>query len=275
MERLQDGEGEEKVSTPTIRVRDQQGVRHVTLCRPERRNAITPQMQDELIAAFEEAAQARGCRALVLSGSGEVFCSGLDLDELRTSGSKSAAEHADDARRLARLFRTLYELPLPTVALVQGAAIAGGAGLATICDYTLATPGAKFGYTEVRIGFVPAMVSAYLALQIGDKRARGLLLSGRLFTAEEGHAMGLVSELVAPERLCQRGTEFAEQIAVNSPEAIAATKRLLAAEQAAWLDRATEAAMRASAEARGSADFREGVAAFLEKRKPVWGREPR
>lgn len=237
---------------------------------------MTPQMQDELIAALHDAAEARGCRAVVLAGAGEVFCSGLDLDELRASAGKTMEEHSADAQRIARLFRTLSACPLPTVALVQGAAIAGGAGLATICDYTLATPNAKFGYTEVRIGFVPALVSAYLVLQIGEKRARGLLLSGRLFTADEGHAMGLVNELVPPERLGQRGAELAEQLAANSPEAIATTKRLLAAEHAEWLDRATAMALEVNAEARTTADFREGVAAFLEKRRPVWGRaQPR
>ena len=99
---------------------------------------------------------------------------------------KSAEEHAADAERIARLFRTLYELPKPTIAAVQGAAIAGGTGLATMCDFTLAVPGAKFGYTEVRIGFVPALVSAFLVLQMGEKRARDLLLTGRLFTSEGG-----------------------------------------------------------------------------------------
>ena len=113
---------------------------------------------------------------------------------------KTPAEHRTDAERIARLFVTLYELPVPTIAAVHGPAIAGGTGLATICDFTLATPAAKFGFTEVRIGFVPALVSAFLALQVGDKRCRDLLLTGRLFGAAEAHRLGLVNEVVEPRR---------------------------------------------------------------------------
>jgi methylglutaconyl-CoA hydratase len=167
----------------TIVVGDVGWVRTITLNRSERRNAMTPQMQDELIAAMEQAA-ASNCRVVVLAGAGEAFCAGLDLTVLQGAKDKSAAEHRSDAERVAKLFRTLYELPKPTIAKVQGAAVAGGTGLATICDFTLAVPTARFGYTEARIGFVPALVSAYLVLQVGEKVARGLLLTGRLFDAE-------------------------------------------------------------------------------------------
>ncbi len=184
----------------------------------------------------------------------------------------SAAEHTRDAERIARLFRTLYELPKPTIAVVHGAAIAGGTGLATMCDFTLAAPGAKFGYTEVRIGFVPAVVSAFLVLQIGEKQARDLLLTARLFTSEEALRLGLVNEVVEAERLEARTLELVGVLKGNSPEALAATKRLLAAQNKAWLDGAIAEALAANAEARGTHDFREGVAAFLEKRKPVWGK---
>jgi methylglutaconyl-CoA hydratase len=171
---------------------------------------------------------------------------------------------------VARLFSTLYELPLPTIAAVHGAAIGGGTGLATICDFTLATPAAKFGYTEVRIGFVPALVSAFLALQIGDKRSRDLLLTGRLFDAAEAQRLGLVNEVVAPEALEERVNALAQVLKANSPESLAATKRLMAAQNKAWLDAAIVHAMEANARARETADFREGLAAFLEKRMPVW-----
>ncbi len=181
----------------TIVVAERASVRTITLNRPERRNAMTPEMQMELIAALEDAA-ASSCRVLVLTGAGEAFCSGLDLSALQAMQDKSAADHRADAERIARLFLALYELPIPTIAAVHGAAIAGGAGLAIICDFTLATPAAKFGFTEVRIGFVPALVSAFLALQIGDKRSRDLLLTGRLCDAEEAHRLGLVNEIVAP-----------------------------------------------------------------------------
>jgi methylglutaconyl-CoA hydratase len=166
----------------------------------------------------------------------------------------------------------LYELPKPTIAAVHGPAIAGGTGLATLCDFTLAVPAAKFGYTEARIGFVPAIVSAYLALQIGDKRARDLLLSARFFDAEEAYRLGLVNEVIPPGALDQRVRELAQVLAANSPQSQGATKRLLAAQNKAWLDAAIALAMEANALARDTADFREGVAAFLEKRKPVWSK---
>ena len=141
-----------------------------------------------------------------------------------------------------------------------------------ICDFTLAVPAAKFGYTEVRIGFVPALVSAYLALQIGDKRSRDLLLTGRLFNGAEGYQLGLVNEVVAPEDLSARVQALSEVLRANSPQSLAATKRLLAAQNKAWLDAAIAEAMEANARARETADFQEGLASFLEKRKPVWRR---
>ena len=217
-------------------------------------------------------AAASDCRVVVFAGAGESFCAGLDLNALQGMNDKSAAEHTADAERVARLFRTLYELPKPTIAVVHGPAVAGGTGLATMCDFTLAVPGAKFGYTEVRIGFVPAVVSAFVVLQIGEKQARELLLTGRLFTSEEAFRLGLVSDVVEVERLEARLLELVGVLKANSPEALAATKRLLRAQNKGWLDAAIAAALEANAEARGTSDFREGVAAFLEKRKPVWGK---
>jgi methylglutaconyl-CoA hydratase len=260
------------VSYTTILVTEEDGVRRIMLNRPERRNAMTPEMLVELIRAMEEAAAANDCRVVVFAGAGEGFCAGLDLSSLQRMNDKTAVEHTADAERVVRLFRTLYELPKPTIAVVHGAAIAGGTGLATMCDFTLAVPGAKFGYTEVRIGFVPAVVSAFLMLQVGEKQARDLLLTGRLFTSEEALGLGLVSEVVALERLAARTLELATVLKANSPESIAATKGLLAAQNKVWLDAAIAKALAANAESRATHDFREGVAAFLEKRKPVWGK---
>jgi methylglutaconyl-CoA hydratase len=257
------------LSYSTILVADDELIRTITLNRPERRNAMTPEMQLELMAALGEAA-ATACRVVVLKGAGDAFCSGLDLSVLQSMNDKSAADHRVDAERIAKLLRTLYELPKPTLAAVHGPAIAGGTGLATICDFTLATPAAKFGYTEARIGFVPALVSAFLALQIGDKRSRDLLLTARIFDAAEAHRLGVVNEIVAPEALEDRVRILANVLAANSPESLAATKRLLAAQNKAWLDTAIALAMDANAQARETADFKEGLAAFLEKRKPVW-----
>jgi methylglutaconyl-CoA hydratase len=260
---------EEHLSYRTILVNDDPPIRTITLNRPERRNAMTQEMLTELITAFEEAA-ADGIRVLILTGAGEAFCSGLDLSELHSMRSKTAAEHRLDAERIGRLFLALYELPIPTIAAVHGPAIAGGTGLAMVCDFTLATPSSKFGFTEVRIGFVPALVSAFLALQVGDKRCRDLLLTGRLFEAAEAHEMGLVSEVVSHGELMTRAQELAETLLANSPQSLSATKRLLAAQNRPWLDAAIMAAMAANAESRETDDFREGVAAFLEKRKPNW-----
>lgn len=253
----------------TILVAENEGVRTITLNRSERRNAMTPEMQLELISAMQDSAE-RSCRVVIFKGAGDAFCSGLDLAALQNLNSKSAADHRADAERIARLFRTLYELPLPTIAAVHGAAIAGGTGLATICDFTLAVPTAKFGYTEARIGFVPALVSAFLALQIGDKQARDLLLSGRFFDAAEAYRLGLVNEVVAPEELDGRVRALVQVLVANSPESLAGTKRLLAAQNKPWLDAAIALGMEANAHARETADFKEGIAAFLEKRKPVW-----
>jgi methylglutaconyl-CoA hydratase len=255
----------------TILVTDDSDIRTITLNRPERRNAMTPQMQTELIAAMNDAAEG-SCRVVVFRGAGDAFCSGLDLSVLQSMHDKTATELRADAERVATLFRTLNELPKPTIAVVQGAAVAGGTGLATICDFTLAAPSAKFGYTEARIGFVPAVVSAYLALQIGDKRARDLLLTARFFDAAEAHRLGLVNEVVAPEALDERVRALSQALCANSPESIAQTKQLMAAQNKSWLDAAIALAMEANARSRETLDFREGLAAFLEKRKPNWAK---
>ena len=260
---------EEVVTYRTILIDDAPPIRTITLNRPERRNAMTHEMQAELISALEETARGE-FRVLILTGAGEAFCSGLDLSELQAMQNKTAADHRTDAERIAKLFVTLYELPIPTIAAVHGPAIAGGTGLAMTCDFTLATPGSKFGFTEVRIGFVPALVSAFLSLQVGEKRCRDLLLTGRLFDATEAHQFGLVNEVVPHGELTTRVQGLAETLLGNSPESLSATKRLLAAQNRAWLDAAIAAALEANAASRETADFREGVAAFLEKRKPSW-----
>jgi methylglutaconyl-CoA hydratase len=253
----------------TILVADEPPIRTITLNRAQRRNAMTPEMQLELIAALEESA-ASDCRVLVLRGAGEAFCSGLDLAVLETMIGQTASDQRADAERIAKLFRKLYELPIPTIAVVQGAAIAGGTGLATICDFTLATPQAKFGFTEGRIGFVPALVSAFLVLQIGDKRSRDLLLTGRFFDAAEAYGLGLVNEVVPDDQLASRVEALGRQLAANSSQSLRATKALLAAQNKEWLDAAIAFALEANAKARQTEDFREGITAFLDKRKPKW-----
>jgi methylglutaconyl-CoA hydratase len=257
------------VSYNTILIEDNPPIRTVTLNRPARRNAMTQEMQTELIEALEKTA-ATQCQVLILAGAGEAFCSGLDLSELQLMKSKTTAAHRADAERIARLFVALRELPVPTIAAVHGPAIAGGTGLAMVCDFTLATPASKFGFTEVRIGFIPALVSAFLSLQVGEKRCRDLLLSGRLFEAVEAHQIGLVNEVVSHSELMSRAQSLAETLLANSPASLRATKQLLIDQNRAWLDSAIAMALEANAASRETPDFREGVSAFLEKRKPTW-----
>ena len=251
----------------TVRIEDDGQVRTITLNRPERRNALVPEMQDELIVAFTDA-NTCGARVVILAAEGESFCSGLDLAVLREMGSMSHEQHRVEAERVAGMFRALWEIDVPTIALVQGAAVAGGAGLATICDFTIATANARFGYTEARIGFVPAVVSAYLTLQVGDKAARGLMLSARIIGGDEALKLGLVSEIV--ENLPERAMTLTAELVRNSPASLRATKQLLRSQRAEWLDAALALAMLANTASRETADFKEGVASFTEKRKPVW-----
>ena len=254
----------------SLLVDEQDGIRTLTLNRPERRNALTPELQNDLVAALLDAQTSRSTQVVILTGAGDAFCSGLDLSVLQSMQHKSSAELDDDTARISRMFRTLYGCPIPTIAAVNGHAFAGGTGLATLCDFTLAVPSAKFAYTEVKIGFVPALVSAYLVLQIGEKRARDLLLTARAFSAEEARILGLVTEVVQPIQLLPRAHELAQALKANSPASLRATKVLLTQQNRPWLDAALNAAIEANARVRESADFREGIASFLEKRKPVW-----
>ncbi len=241
----------------------------LTLHRPEKRNAISDHMMDELHGALDEI-EGSTTRVVILTGAGPVFCAGMDLAYLRDASEQSIEEVRHDARKIARLFNRINSFPKPMVAAVQGAALAGGCGLATLCDFTLAEPNTQFGYPEVRVGFIPAIISSFVMRQIGEKRARELLLSGRPVAAEEARALGLVTEVVPAGKLMARARELADTLATMSPTALSRTKRLLLKMQEASLERDIALGVEASAEMRGTADFREGVAAFLEKRQPVW-----
>jgi len=241
----------------------------VTLNRPEKRNAISYELIDELLRALKEV-QDSTAQILILTGSGKAFCSGMDLDNLRSITSRTPEENYADSSTMARLFRSLYEFPKVTIAAVNGPAIAGGCGLATLCDFTIASTEAKFGYTEVRIGFIPAIVSIFLTRQIGEKHARDLLLTGRIISADDAYRMGLANELVEPEKLMDRARELASTLMQNSPASLLATKRLLTRYAADELDREIGLAIDANARIRTTDDFREGVTSFLEKRSPRW-----
>jgi methylglutaconyl-CoA hydratase len=253
----------------SIQLKHDSGIATITLNRPDKRNAITSQLMDELLSALDEVEHA-SAQVLVLTGAGKAFCAGMDLEELKTLLGKTHDENVKDSTRMASIFRRLYEYPKPTLAAVNGAAIAGGTGLATMCDFTLAVPEAKFGYTEVRIGFIPAIVSTILVWQVGHKVARDLLLTGRLFNVNEAHRYGLVNEIVPAERLLERARELAGQLLENSPSSLRATKRLINSFLSAQLNTQIAAAVEENARIRTTADFREGITSFLEKRKPRW-----
>src|SRR5438445_3090789 len=241
----------------------------LTLNRPEKRNAISTQMIEDLLGALGEAERS-AARAVIVTGAGKAFCSGMDLDSLSAIAKQSPEQNLEDSRRMARMFRALWSFPKPLIAAVNGAAIAGGCGIATLCDFTLAVPDAKFGYTEVRIGFIPALVSVFLIRQIGEKRARDLLLTGRIFDAEEAQRMGLVTEVVSREELMDIARELAAALVAASPTSLACTKRLLCRFAEEEIDSELACAIEENARIRTTADFREGLASFLEKRRPSW-----
>jgi methylglutaconyl-CoA hydratase len=253
----------------TIQLTYNSGVATITLARPEKRNAISFELIGDLLSALKEV-ELSDAIVLILTGEGKAFSSGMDLENLKALIGRSPEQNLKDSETMVRLFRSLYEFPKVTIAAVNGPAIAGGTGLALLCDFTLAVPDAKFGYTEVRIGFVPAIVSTFLLRQVGEKHARDLLLTGRIIGAEEAARMGLINEIVAPEKLMQRARELAAQLMENSPSSLRATKQLLTNHARAELDMHIDAAVRENAAIRTTADFREGISSFLEKRKPEW-----
>ena len=241
----------------------------ITLNRPDKRNAINPQMISELLTAFDEI-EKKKIRVVIMTGAGSAFCAGMDLEMLSAIAQQSPQENQDDSRRIAKLFRRIWSFPRPIICAVNGHALAGGCGIATLCDFTLAVPEAKFGYTEVRIGFLPAIVSVFLTRQIGDKRARDLLLTGRKIDAKEAQQLGLVTEIVEAEKLMSRASELTDYLVEVSPGSLSRAKRLLVTAEQAGVEADLERAVLENARIRCTPDFKEGIASFLEKRKPVW-----
>jgi methylglutaconyl-CoA hydratase len=263
------------VNYATLEIKETAGIHTITMNRPERRNALNPQMIAELTHALGEAALCP-CGVVVLTGAGTAFCSGMDLDNLKSLSNQRPEDQRADAESTMWMMRRLYELSKPTIAAVNGPAIAGGTGLATLCDFTLAAPNAKFGYTEVKIGFIPAIVSVFLLEMIGEKKAKTLLLSGRILDAEEALSLGLVTEVAPEGELIARVHALAALLLKNSPESMSAIKKLLSGFAKERLDRDLTRAMRWNEKIRNSPDFSEGLQAFLEKRDPVWpARKPK
>src|SRR5579864_5607752 len=196
----------------------------ITLNRPDKRNSINTQMIADLQSALD-AVEITHARVVILTGAGKSFCAGMDLSMLQAIATQSPSENMEDSRRMAKMFRRIWSFSKPLIAAVNGAALAGGCGIATLCDFTLAVPEAKFGYTEVKIGFLPAIVSVFLTRQIGDKQARNLLLTGRLVDAAEALSLGLITEIVPQERLMQRAHELADVLIAASPVSLTRAKR--------------------------------------------------
>jgi methylglutaconyl-CoA hydratase len=247
----------------------------ITLNRADRRNALSRALIAELTAAFERAANDAAVRCVVLTGAGPVFCAGMDLAELQESVDVPAEATPvwDDALRLAHLYDLIYTLPKPTIAAVQGTAVAGGAGLVTVCDLAVAVPESRFGYPEVRRGLVAAMVMPHLLRHVGERMARYLLLTGELIGADEAARYGLVNEIAPAAQLMERARALARACAEGAPGALARTKELLV--QFSRQSLSIEAAAQGSAAPRLTDECREGLRAFFAKKPVPWStRQP-
>ncbi len=249
----------------------QNRIARITLNRPDKRNALNSQVVSELQAAFEQAAVDAQVKVIILQAHGPVFCAGADLDYLQQLQKNTYEENVQDSGQLARLFETIYTLPKVVIASIQGHAIAGGCGLATVCDFSFSVPEAKFGYTEVKIGFVPAIVSYFLVRKIGEGKARELLLSGNLITATQAQHYGMINTVVTAAELETQVTAFAQLLCdQNSAQSMALTKKIVSEIIAKPLPEAMQYAAKANAQARATEDCQRGIAAFLEKKEITW-----
>jgi methylglutaconyl-CoA hydratase len=243
----------------------------LTLNRPEKKNALNGEMIQALIQVLEEMENDPSVKVVVIKGAGNVFCSGADLAQLEKMREQTFEENLSDSRLLGVLFQKIYGYPKVVMAQVQGDAIAGGCGLALACDYVFAVPEARFGFPEVRIGFLPAMVMVIVREKLGGGVARKMLLQGKLFPAAEAKALGMVDKLVEAEDLSTALSEFAKGLMRNnSGQSMAATKKMLADLQGMGFEEGMEHAMYQNALARTTDDFRKGIAAFLSKEKIQW-----
>jgi len=255
----------------TIRVTFEERWAWIYLNRPSRRNALNTELLNELRQSLTELDSNSQIRAVILTGEGKAFCSGLDLEELQLMHQKSFEDSLIDSRRYADLLKQIYLYSKPVIAALNGPAIAGGCGLASVCDLVVAGRSARLGYTEAKIGFVAAIVTYFLVRSVGEKTARDLLFTARQIEPEEAVRVGLVNEVVADAELLTRVREVAQQLCANSGESIRASKALLAKVLSSDLDEALDYACVLNARSRSSPDCIEGVAAFLEKRQPRWG----
>lgn len=240
----------------------------ITLNRPDKRNALSRELVAALSDAFKRAADDPTARCVILTGNGPAFCAGMDLEELRGTLGADATMVWDDAKKLATLYDFIYTLPKPTIAAVNGAAVAGGAGLVTVCDLAVSVPEAKFGYPEVRRGLVAAMVMPHLLRHVGERMARWLLLTGELIDGITALRSGLINQITMPETLLETADAWACSLAEGGPQALAQTKKLL--HRCSLQSLSVEELARGSAEPRLTDECRQGLTAFFEKKPAPW-----
>lgn len=246
-------------------------VAYITLNRPEKRNAFDALLVRELSAAFATAEKNNDVRVVVLRANGKAFCAGVDLAYIQTLAAYTFEENLEDSQSLMRLFMQMYKSKKPIIAQVQGAALAGGCGLATACDIIIASDEAAFGYPESRIGFVAALVMIFLVRRVGEGHARELLLTGKTISALEAHRIGLINSVVETEHLDQTVKEFSQQLSTEvSGSSIAITKEILSKIQSMDVQSALEFAARMNAATRMTEDCKRGIHAFLNKEPIQW-----
>jgi len=249
------------------------GIEHLTLNRPEVRNAFNAEMIAEITGwARNVAAGAAELRAVVLAGAGKAFCAGGDAAWMAQTVTYTEAENLRDARALSEMFRAIDDLPLPVIGRVQGAAMGGGAGLAAVCDIVVAAQDATFGFSEVKLGLIPAVISPFLLPKIGQSAARELFLTGARFQASRAHEIGLVHAVVPAAELDETIARYLVELATGGPEAIASAKRLIQEVARLGPDEAAAFTANAIARRRTSPEGQEGLKAFLGKRPPRWSR---
>ncbi|MGH6692278.1 MAG: enoyl-CoA hydratase-related protein [Gammaproteobacteria bacterium] len=252
----------------TVRLETREGVTTVTLDRPDARNAFDERVIADLTAAFSSIPAES--RAVVVAGAGPTFCAGADAAWMKRSKEYTEEQNARDAYAMAAMLRAIDECPRPVIARVQGAALGGGSGLVAACDVAIAAEGAQFGFTEVRLGLVPAVISTFVLPRIGTRAARRYFLTGERFGAEEARAIGLVHEVVKPDALDARVEALTREFFQCAPQAVAAAKRLIREASALSREEAIDYTVRTIARIRVSPEAQEGLGAFLEKRKPSW-----
>lgn len=243
----------------------------ITMNRPEKRNAFSPELVAELHATFIRAGADQKVKIIILKASGPVFSAGADLSYLRQLSSNTFEENLADSENLRQLFSTIYHLPKVVIAQIEGPAIAGGCGLATVCDISFAVPEALFGYTEVKLGFAPAIVSCFLLRQTSETTARQLLLSAELFDARQALAYNLINYIYPKEEIEAAVKNYASKLCTEtSGNSLAMTKQLIGQINNPMLEESLNQAVELNARTRESEDFKTGIAAFLQKEQHKW-----